>query len=213
MKKNQNILIISVIVYLVLAYSVPYGNFIVYPIQLFVTFLHEFGHAIFAMLTGGSVKALQINADGSGYAITGGGITSLVLLGGYIGSAIFGNTLLYVGYKKQSWSKNILYFIIGLLIFSAIIWFESLVSSLILFALALLLYTISKQKEYASVILQFLGITTLLYIIKDYSVGPTSDIAKFSDIFIFIPEVVWMIIWLILVLGITGWNVKKIIKK
>jgi hypothetical protein len=36
---------------------------------------------------------------------------------------------------------------------------------------------------------------------------------KFSDIFIIIPSFVWMIIWLIIVLIISWYNLKNIFKK
>ena len=42
------------------------GKTILYPIHLLVTFLHELGHALGALITGGSVLALQVNEDGSG---------------------------------------------------------------------------------------------------------------------------------------------------
>jgi hypothetical protein len=53
----------------------------------------------------------------------------------------------------------------------------------------------------------------LLHIIEDFNVWPSSDIKKFGDIFIIIPDFLWMIIWLSIVLIITGWNIKNIIKK
>jgi hypothetical protein len=62
-------------------------------------------------------------------------------------------------------------------------------------------------------ILQFLGITTLLYIIEDFNVWPSSDLEKFTEIFMIVPQFMWMIIWLVLVLWITAWNIKKMITK
>lgn len=213
MKKNYIILIILIIIYFLLKYFIPYGNYIVYPINLMVTFLHEFGHSLFALLTGWSVKSMQINTDGSGYAITAGWWSSLILIGWYIGSAIFWNILLYIWFKKQKLSQYIIYLLSWLLIFSAIIWFNSIISTIILLLLAGLLILISKNKNYNSVVLQFLWITTLLHIIEDFNVWPKSDISKFGDIFIVIPDFLWMIIWLIIVVWITGWNIKNIIKK
>jgi hypothetical protein len=45
---------------------IPYADYLVYPIRLFVTFIHESSHAIIALLTGGSVQSMTIAADGSG---------------------------------------------------------------------------------------------------------------------------------------------------
>jgi Zn-dependent oligopeptidase len=49
---------------------VPFGNVALYPVKLIVTFFHEFGHALSAILTGGSVDSVTVNSDGSGLAMT-----------------------------------------------------------------------------------------------------------------------------------------------
>ena len=79
--------------YLALKYLLPFGDTILYPINLLVTILHELGHGLGAILTGGYVDAVQINPDGSGWTRTGGGWVSVILMGGYLGSAIFGNLI------------------------------------------------------------------------------------------------------------------------
>lgn len=145
MKKNYHILFILIIIYLLLKYIIPYGEYWVYPINLLVTFLHELWHAIAALITWWEVKSIQVNPDGSGYAITSGGIISLILIGWYIGSAVFWNILLYIWFKKEHISQYILYFIAALLLFSGIIWFNSIVWSIILFLLAWILWSVSKK--------------------------------------------------------------------
>jgi Zn-dependent oligopeptidase len=40
-----------------------FGSLLLYPVTMLVTFLHEFGHALGAILTGGSVEGLQVNSD------------------------------------------------------------------------------------------------------------------------------------------------------
>jgi hypothetical protein len=213
MKKNYIILIILIIIYFALKYFIPYGNYLVYPINLLVTFLHELWHSIFAILTWGQVKSVQVNLNGSGYAITAGWISSFILIGGYIWSAIFGNILLYIWFKKKNLAQIFIYILSALLILTAIIWFNSIIWSLILFSLAWIILSLSKNKEYDALILQFLGITTLLYIIEDFNVWPSSDLEKFTEIFMIVPQFMWMIIWLVLVLWITAWNIKKMITK
>ena len=59
------LLLVATIVTIAL-WIVPYGGYVVYPIRLFVTFIHESSHAIMAVLTGGAVQSLTIAADGSG---------------------------------------------------------------------------------------------------------------------------------------------------
>jgi len=97
---NISILLIFVIFYFLLKNVIPYGEYIIYPINLFVTFLHEFWHAFFAIITGGSVLEVQINNDGSWVATTSGGWRSIVLMGGYIWSATFVNCECAVYYRR-----------------------------------------------------------------------------------------------------------------
>ncbi|MDA9128988.1 M50 family metallopeptidase [Candidatus Gracilibacteria bacterium] len=185
-----------------------------YPINLGVTFMHEFGHAFFAFITGGSVLELQVNTDGSGLATTSGGFRSLVLMGGYIGSAIFGNILLRIGIQNNhKLSEKILYFLSALMIGVGVIWFSSMSSFFILLALSGILIILAKYTTHDTLVLQFLGVASILFIIEDFNVGPTSDLSKFSEIFIIIPQFVWMIVWLVMVLVITWFNVRNILLK
>ena len=87
---------------------IPYGAYIVYPIRLFVTFIHESSHALIAVLTGGSVQSLTIAADGSGltYSAPSGFIGGLLTSSaGYIGTTVFGVLMLFLIRKNFSPNK------------------------------------------------------------------------------------------------------------
>jgi len=92
----------------ILLWFIPYGEYIVYPIRLFVTFIHESSHALMAVLTGGSVQSLTISADTSGLTYSapsgwfGGLLTSSA---GYIGTTVFGVVMLYLIRKNFSPNK------------------------------------------------------------------------------------------------------------
>ncbi len=213
MKNKLATLSVLLIIYLLLKYFIPYWNYIVYPITLLVTFLHEFGHSFFAIITWWAVDSIQINSDGSWYATTAGWIRSIILMWWYIWSAIFWNLLLYVGAKSDKYSELIIYVISGLMIFTSIFWFNSFLTSIILLLIAWFLIFLAKKVQYDSIILQFLWISSLLYIIQDFNVWPSSDLSKFSEIFIVLPQVFWMYMWLIIVLIITWINLRIIFKK
>ena len=76
---------------------IPYAEILTYPFRIFVTFIHEGGHALAALLTGNSVASLSVatNASGETYT-TQGGLISQVLISsaGYLGSMVFGALLL-----------------------------------------------------------------------------------------------------------------------
>jgi len=212
--KSLSILVTLIIIYFLLKYIIPFWDTIIYPINLFVTFLHEFWHALFALLTGWSVLEVEVNSDGSGLATTSGWWRSFVLMGGYIGSAIFGNILLRIWLKDtKNLSERILYALAVIMILVWIIWFSSIISFVILVILSAILAFLAKYTSYDKIILQFLGVASVLFIIEDFNVGPSSDLSKFSDIFVVIPEAIWMIVWLIVVLVITGLNLRSIFAK
>jgi hypothetical protein len=213
MKNKILILTILIIIYILLKYLIQYWNYLVYPVNLFVTFLHEFWHSFWALMTWWSVKSIEINSNWSWFAVTSGWIRGFVLMWGYIWSAIFGNILLYIGIKNKKYSEYVIYLISFLMIFTSIFWFNSLFSSVILIVFWVFLFFLSKKIKYDEIILQFLWISSLIYIIEDFSVWPSSDIAKFSEIFIIIPSSIWMIIWLLIVIFVTIFNLKLIFKK
>src|SRR5215210_843674 len=77
----------------------PYAEFLTYPFRIFVTFIHEGGHALAAFLTGNSVHSLTVSADGSGlvYTTDGGTFSRLfVSSAGYLGAMLFGALLLWL---------------------------------------------------------------------------------------------------------------------
>jgi hypothetical protein len=69
--------------------------------QLFVTFLHEACHGLAALLTGGRLVQFTISPDASGLALTQGGIRTIILMAGYVGSCVWGGALLLASAKRQ----------------------------------------------------------------------------------------------------------------
>jgi hypothetical protein len=81
----------------VVLWFIPYAEFLTYPFRIFVTFIHEGGHALAALLTGNSVASLSVatNASGETYTTQGGLISDLFISSaGYLGSMAFGALLL-----------------------------------------------------------------------------------------------------------------------
>jgi hypothetical protein len=81
----------------VVLWFIPYAEILTYPFRIFVTFIHEGGHAIAALLTGNSVASLSVamNASGETYTTQGGLISQVFISSaGYLGSMAFGALLL-----------------------------------------------------------------------------------------------------------------------
>lgn len=76
---------------------IPFTEILTYPFRIFVTFIHEGGHALAALLTGNSVHALSVamNASGATYTTRGNLISDFfVASGGYLGAMSYGALLL-----------------------------------------------------------------------------------------------------------------------
>src|SRR6185369_10471072 len=73
----------------VLLWFIPYAEVLTYPFRIFVTFIHEGGHALAALLTGNSVQSLSVSMNASGETYTTrGGLFSEILVSsaGYLGA-------------------------------------------------------------------------------------------------------------------------------
>ncbi|MEM9916938.1 MAG: M50 family metallopeptidase [Bacteroidota bacterium] len=207
-------IVLVLIAYFALRYlGGSFGQVVLYPITLFVTFLHEFGHALGAIITGGTVENLQVNEDGSGFTVTRGGSRGIILMGGYLGSAILGNLLFYIGSRKPKLSEWTLYILAVCLIISAVKWFNSTYTTLLLIGFALFFFLLASRTKFDQEVLMFLGLASILYIIEDFNVGPRSDLDAYAELFVIVPAAAWMYIWLFIALGLTGFNLWLIFRR
>ena len=139
-----------------------FGHLALYPVTLLVTFLHEFGHALGALLTGGTVEGMQINPDGSGYTITRGGNQGVVLMGGYLGSAVLGNLLFYIGARKTQYTQITLITLAVIMVLAGLVWFESFASTGLLFGFAITLFLVARYTHWDRDVLMFFGLAAKL---------------------------------------------------
>ncbi len=190
-----------------------FGTLLLYPVTMLVTFLHEFGHAMGAILTGGSVEGLQVSSDGSGYTTTRGGSPGIVLMGGYLGSAILGNILFRIGARHHHLAQGTLLAMAIFMCLAGVVWFESFESTAILWLFALTLAFIALKTTLDQDVLMFLGLAAVLYIIQDFNVGPSSDLAMYEQVVGLFPAQVWMYIWLGLAAVLFYWNLSGVFRR
>ena len=79
-----------------------------------------------------------------------------------------------------------------------------------LLVFALSLFFIASKTNIDSLLLMFFGLASILYIIQDFNVGPSSDLAQYAKLFVIIPAAMWMYIWLGVALLLFFYNIRLI---
>lgn len=95
--RPQAAVLLTAAVISIVLWFIPFAEILTYPFRIFVTFIHEGGHAIAAVLTGNSVESLSIatNASGETYTSQGGTFSQMfVASAGYLGAMTYGALLL-----------------------------------------------------------------------------------------------------------------------
>ncbi len=95
----------------VVGWYLPFVGYIVYPLQLFATFIHESSHALATLITGNTVMSLTVSPDTSGAVWSQStGISSLFISSaGYLGATAFGTILL--AWMRFGWSARLALYI------------------------------------------------------------------------------------------------------
>jgi hypothetical protein len=79
---------------LLVSWRLPYLHWVAWPFRLFGTFVHELGHGLAALATGGHFDRFVVNPDLSGLAWSAGGTRWIVASAGYVASAVSGALLI-----------------------------------------------------------------------------------------------------------------------
>ena len=211
----------------VVLWFIPFAEFLTYPFRIFVTFIHEGGHALAALLTRNSVASLSVatNASGETYT-THGGLFSQVLISsaGYIGSMAFGALLLILIRKAIAarlvlLGSAILIFALTMIfgLIKPIFWMTAwsgipftLFAGLFISAALILIARFASAKV-ATFFVSFLAVQSVLNALFDLKTvfflsapfGPTVptdavNMARATGI----PAIFWTVIWISLALGI-----------
>ena len=172
-----------------------------YPLKLFTVLLHETGHALAALVTGGSVDHIELDANLGGVCWSSGGLRLLVLPAGYLGSMLFGGLILLAAARTRldraiSVAIGLLVFLVAILLVRNL--FGLVVTTLTGIALFAMGTYLSEQTN--DIVLKFIGLTSCMYAvfdIKDDLISrtvPGSDAVAMSKI-IPLPPVVFGLLW------------------
>ncbi|MDT8322559.1 MAG: M50 family metallopeptidase [Bacteroidota bacterium] len=191
-----------VVIIVLLALSIMFWDAAVLtPVKLFVVVLHELSHALTAMLTGGSVEHITIDARIGGMAVTRGGWSWLVVSSGYIGSMLLGGAIFLFSLRRGSAVTAAAVIGAGLLVIAA--FFVRNTFGLIFTVLsgaALLAAARWLPERWLSLTVQYLGAMSCLYALVDVKEDVLTLDHRVTDASILadmtgIPAIVWGVAW------------------
>ena len=213
-RRNAIMIAVGAGVIVFILWNIPQLSFLLYPIRLFVTFIHEAGHSLMAEFTGGRVLEFTVFGNGTGVATTQGGNRLLILPAGYLGTAFFGSLLFYITNTLPIPRKISL--AVGTLIILIALFLHATGIALLIGLLtgAALVFVGLRAGVYANVlILNILAILTglnavldLLYLVRASNVAlgnVQNDAAAFAALTP-IPTTIWAIIWALLAIFMLG---------
>lgn len=192
---------------------VPVLSALLYPLRLFVTFIHEGSHALAATLTGGQAFQIQVMPDASGVTLTSGGFGPVIVMAGYIGATAYGAGMLALA--RRPGAARIMLGVSGAVIAFLDLALVRSIFSLgwgIAIAAGLLLAARRLPPKAAELTAMFLGVQCVLNALYDLRTlvglssladGPVSDAVLMSQM-IPLPPIVWAVFWGLLSLGILG---------
>ncbi|RYG23629.1 hypothetical protein EON82_13450 [bacterium] len=100
MRPHQIALILAAVVSLV-GMVFPPVEAMLLPLRLLSTHIHELGHALAALGTGGTPQFIKVFGNGSGVTPVAGGFLPLVASAGYLGAAAAGAAVVYAMRTEQ----------------------------------------------------------------------------------------------------------------
>jgi hypothetical protein len=211
-----------VLVLVALAVGYAWESWAVYPLRLFVVFLHEISHGIAAVATGGEVLEIQVFREEAGHCVTLGGSPVVILSAGYVGSMLLGAGTLLVATRTRA-APLLAAALGGGLICVALFYVPAHANAFgrgfaIAFGGALAALGMLPRRIWAEGALQVIGVTSCLYAVVDIKgdvldhSGAPSDAVALAEI-TGVPSTVWGVTWIVasVVVGVLGakWAVMR----
>jgi hypothetical protein len=197
----------------VVLWFIPLAGLIGHPIRLFITFIHEIGHALAALATFGGVHRITLDWSGSGLTLTQGGWGLLISSAGYLSTTLYGSTLLLL-LRRPAFARTaaigtgaLLLIITALFAGNPLSWAVGLI-----FGGGCLALGIKAKPRITHFLMSFLGIQCLLNAFFDlitlmyfsaFAAGARTDAQNMSEATGgFIPAIVWAVGWSLLSVGV-----------
>lgn len=227
--RPQATLLLTAAVISIVLWFIPFAEILTYPFRIFVTFIHEGGHAIAALLTGNSVESLSVatNTSGETYTSEGGAFSQMfVASAGYLGAMSYG-ALLLVLIRKTIAARVVL---IGsaVLVFTLMLIYGLIKPTLsgatlsavpftilagTLLTLGLILLARFASARVATFFVSFLAVQcvlnalldlkTVFFLSSPFAPSVPTDALNMANA-TGVPAVFWAVIWIAIAIGILG---------
>jgi len=192
---------------------VPYIGFLTYPFRIFVTLIHETGHALASWATFGQVNRIELDWNGNGVTWTNGGARLLVSSAGYLGATLYGAGLLL--FLRRANMARVAAFVSSAVLLSITIFLGGNLTVWIagvFFGLGLLALSLVKSQRFVHFFMSFLAVQSVLNALYDLRVliylsafepdRPTDAQNMAAATNQLIPAAVWAIGWAAMALAI-----------
>ena len=201
---------------------VPGLSVVLYPLRLFVTFIHEGSHALAATLTGGQASLIAVQPDASGVTYSAGGWEMIIVMAGYVGAAAYGAAMLALA-RRPGTARLILGVSGGIIALLDALLVRNLFGFGwgVLIAAGLLIASRRLSAKAAELTAMFLGVQCVVNSLYDLKTlvglstlpnGPVSDAVLMSQI-VPLPPLVWAVLWGLISLGILGFALRPYWRK
>jgi Peptidase M50B-like len=200
--RKQLLLVLAIVAVSILIWD----SIVIYPMKVFVVFLHEISHGFAALLTGGSIIELKVFENQGGLALTQGGMPFVIASSGYLGSMIWGG-LMFLTAMKAPRAKLLAFLVAGMLLVITLLLVRNSFGFIfgLAFAAALGFAALKLPPVVVQITMQSLGALSCLYALTDiaddlltleYRQTDAQILADMSGI----PAIVWGAIWSVLAL-------------
>jgi hypothetical protein len=194
----------------------PWGDLLLYPFTLFTTWIHECGHAVMVVLTGGSVSSITIHPDTSGLTRSlmpdGRVARGLVASSGYLGSSIVG-CLLVAATRVEKRARPILWGIGAFMLFTLVFWIRNPFGAVVVLGWAVTLLALARKgtgrapRFLLSVLAVQVALNAVYHIRVLFLVNGPSDADTMSRLFV-APAWFWASAWMLLSVLMLAWTLR-----
>ena len=213
-KASFRLLVLASLLTLAL-WFIPYASVITYPIGLFVTLVHEAGHAIVALATFGDVHRIGLDWNGNGVTLRSGGWGLLISSAGYLSTMLYGCGLLLLLRRARN-ARGAAIFTAAFVLMITVLFAGNLPAWVVglTFGVGCLLLALKAKPKTTHFVMGFLAVQSVLnalYDLRDLlylsasEPGVRTDAANMAAATNgFVPAIVWALGWSVLAVAMLG---------